>query len=83
MLTATVSIFQNGRNQAVRIPREMEFPGVSKLVATREGNILTLRPERPSWLGLAELAPLENDFLGNRPDVISTGRVDFSDGANG
>ncbi|MCL2779162.1 MAG: type II toxin-antitoxin system VapB family antitoxin [Polyangiaceae bacterium] len=77
MTKAIVSIFQNGRNQAVRIPRDMEFSGVSELIATREGDTLTLRPARPSWDDLAALQPIENDFLGNRPDVIELGRVDF------
>jgi antitoxin VapB len=77
MTKATVSIFQNGRNQAVRIPRDMEFSGVSELIAIREGDTLTLRPARPSWDDLAALKPIENDFLGNRSDVIELGRVDF------
>lgn len=79
MTTATVSIFQNGRNQAVRIPREMEFQGVSELIATRDGDTLILRPARPSWDSLAALQPIDGDFLGGRPDVIELGRVDFTD----
>lgn len=79
MTTATVSIFQNGRNQAVRIPREMEFRGVSQLMMTREGNTLILRPARPSWEELAALAPIKSDFLKNRPAVIEPGRVDFAE----
>jgi len=78
MTTATVSIFQNGRNQAVRIPREMEFHGISELIATREGDTLILRPRRLSWDSLADLPPIESDFLGERPAVIEPGRVDFA-----
>jgi antitoxin VapB len=74
-MSATVSIFRNGRNQAVRIPREMEFHGVCELIATREGDTLTLRPARACWKDLAALTPIEDDFLGNRPDVIALGRI--------
>lgn len=77
MPTTTVSLFRNGKNQAVRIPRDMEFKGVTELVMTREGDTLTLRPARPSWSSLGELEPIEADFLGDRPAVIEPGRVDF------
>lgn len=38
-----VSLFRNGRNQAVRIPREFELPG-TRAVMRREGNRLILEP---------------------------------------
>lgn len=79
MPTTTVSLFRNGKNQAVRIPRDMEFKGVTELVMTREGDTLTLRPARPTWSSLAQLEPLGADFLGDRPAVIEPGRVDFSE----
>jgi antitoxin VapB len=80
MATTTVSLFRNGRNQAIRIPRDMEFEGVTELIATREGDTLILRPSRPSWSSLATMEPIEADFLGDRPAVIEPGRVDFSEG---
>ncbi|MCY1418115.1 hypothetical protein D3C76_692870 [compost metagenome] len=80
MATTTVSLFRNGRNQAIRIPRDMEYEGVSELVISREGDTLTLRPSRPSWSSLATMPPLDADFLGDRPDVIELGRVNFADG---
>jgi antitoxin VapB len=79
MPTTTVSLFRNGKNQAVRIPRDMEFKGVTELVMTREGDTLTLRPARPSWSSLAELEPIDADFLNDRPSVIEPGRADFSE----
>lgn len=78
MPTTTVSLFRNGKNQAIRIPRDMEFKGVTELEITREGDTLTLRPSRPTWSSLAELEPIETDFLGDRPAVIQPGRLDFS-----
>ncbi|MFV3330474.1 type II toxin-antitoxin system VapB family antitoxin [Pseudomonas sp. NY15437] len=79
MPTTTVSLFRNGKNQAVRIPRDMEFKGVTELVMTREGDTLTLRPARPTWSSLADLEPIDADILSDRPTVIEPGRVDFSD----
>ena len=38
-----VRLFKNGRNQAVRIPREFELPGQEALLY-REGNRLVLEP---------------------------------------
>jgi len=79
MPTTTVSLFRNGKNQAVRIPRDMEFKGVTELVMTREGDTLILRPSRPTWSSLAELEPVDADFLVDRPDVIAPGRLGFGD----
>jgi len=38
-----VRLFKNGRNQAVRIPRELELPGTEALIY-REGQRLILEP---------------------------------------
>jgi antitoxin VapB len=38
-----VKLFKNGRNQAVRIPREFELPGKAALV-TKDGDRLILEP---------------------------------------
>jgi antitoxin VapB len=52
-----VSLFRNGRNQAVRIPREFELPG-DEAVIRKEGSRLILEPVRPKSL-LALLATFE------------------------
>jgi antitoxin VapB len=67
----TVSIFTNGNNQAVRIPKDMEFSNLKELEIFREGDSLILRPTRPDWLSFAELDKADDDFLVERPDVIS------------
>ncbi|WP_448188629.1 antitoxin [Azospirillum sp. sgz301742] len=58
-----VKLFRNGRNQAVRIPREFELPG-EDAVMRKEGDRLIIEPAKPtSLLGiLATLAPLDEDF---------------------
>lgn len=61
------SLFRNGRNQAVRIPREFEMEG-EQVRIFKEGDRLVLEPVgiRPSLLAvLAELGPVDVDF----PDV--------------
>lgn len=64
-----VSIFKNGANRAIRIPKDMD-PGVNELEISVEGNAIVLRPVRPDWLSFAELPRADNDFLQERDDVI-------------
>lgn len=58
-----VKLFRNGRNQAVRIPREFEFLGEDAIMRKAGDRlIIELAPAR-SLLGLlATLTPLEEDF---------------------
>jgi len=58
-----VKIFRNGRNRAVRIPREFEFPGEDAIIR-KEGNKLIIEPvPRKSLLEvLKTLKPLQEDF---------------------
>ena len=58
-----VKLFKNGRNQAVRIPREFELPGEDAIIR-KEGDRLIIEPAPPKSLLalLATLAPLEEDF---------------------
>ncbi len=44
----TVSIFKNGNNRAIRLPRDLDFDGVSELEIVREGDSIILRPVRPT-----------------------------------
>lgn len=66
----TVAIFTNGANQAVRIPRDLEFKDTLELEIFREGDSLILRPIRPDWLSLAALEPVDDDFLLERPSIV-------------
>ncbi len=58
-----VKLFKNGRNQAVRIPREFELPG-NEAILRKEGERLILEPAPPQSLlaVLAGLEPLEEEF---------------------
>lgn len=66
----TVSVFKNGNNQAVRLPKDMEFEDVSELEIIKIGEVITLRPIRPSWQSLNTLPQADADFLQDRPTVI-------------
>jgi len=61
--TRRVKLFQNGRNQAVRIPREFELPG-EDAVMRKEGDKLIIEPAAPQGLLalLRTLKPIEEDF---------------------
>jgi antitoxin VapB len=65
-----VRLFRNGRNQAVRIPREWEFEGDEALIH-REGDRLVIEPVRKGGLLalLAGLQPVDTPF----PDVDDFG----------
>jgi len=58
-----VKLFKNGRNQAVRIPREFELPGEDAIIR-KEGQRLIIEPAPPQSLRavLAALQALDDDF---------------------
>jgi antitoxin VapB len=66
MTTRHAALFRNGRNQAVRIPREFEMQGTEVLVH-KEGDRLILTPVRANRLAdlLASWTPLDEAL----PDV--------------
>ena len=75
----TASLFKNGRNQAVRLPKGLEFEGVSEVEVRRDGNSIILTPLRNTWLSFSESPNADDDFLTERQDVIQEGRVNFND----
>jgi antitoxin VapB len=58
-----VKLFKNGRNHAVRIPREFELPG-NDAIMRKEGDKLIIESALPQSLLqlLATLKPLDEDF---------------------
>lgn len=58
-----VRIFRNGRNQAVRIPREFELP-TEDAILRKEGQRLIIEPAPSISLlkVIAKLKPLDEDF---------------------
>lgn len=74
----TVSIFKKGNNRAIRLPRDLDFDGVSELEIVREGDRIILRPIRPTWSSFAQPEKADADFMAEREDVVSDeGRFDL------
>ncbi len=63
-----VRLFRNGRNQAIRIPREFELDADTAIIR-REDDRLIIEPVRKKGLlaTLATLSAIEEDF----PDIDS------------
>ena len=58
-----VKIFRNGRNQAVRIPREFELPGEDAVMRKEGARLVIEAAPPPSLLALlATLKVLDEDF---------------------
>jgi antitoxin VapB len=58
-----VKLFRNGRNQAVRIPRQFELPGEDAIMRL-EGSRLVIEATPPTSLlaRLATLEPIDEEF---------------------
>ncbi len=62
----TAKLFQNGKSQAVRLPRAYRFQG-TKVYIKKVGNAVVLIPEQDSWQSLADsLAMFSDDFMAQR-----------------
>jgi antitoxin VapB len=58
-----VRLFKNGRNQAVRIPREFELPGHDAIMRKDGDKLIIEAVPQKSLLGLLETLPeLDEDF---------------------
>ncbi|CAL14158.1 Hypothetical protein YE4142 [Yersinia enterocolitica subsp. enterocolitica 8081] len=73
----TVSIFKNGQNRAIRLPKDMNFDGVTELEILRDGDSIILRPIRPTWVSFMDEDKADDDFLAERQDVIEEGRFEL------
>lgn len=61
-----VRLFRNGRNQAVRIPRDMELPGDEALLRREDGRlVIEPVPATPLLTLLSRLKPIDTAF----PDI--------------
>jgi antitoxin VapB len=61
------SLFRNGANQAVRIPKEFELPG-GEVTIRREGRSLVIEPAAPGLLELLGTLPDLDEDLPPAPD---------------
>jgi len=62
----SAKLFQNGKSQAVRLPKEYRFRG-AKVYIKRMGNAVILIPELDSWQTMIDsLALFSDDFMEDR-----------------
>ena len=73
-----VRLFRNGRNQALRIPREFEFEG-DEAIVRKEGDRLIVEPVRKGRLLalLVSLEPLGESFPELDEDLVPLDDVDL------
>jgi antitoxin VapB len=67
----TAKLFQNGKSQAIRLPKEYRFRG-TKVYIKKIGNAVVLIPEQDSWQSLIDSVHLfSDDFMADRaqPDT--------------
>ena len=74
----TARIFQNGRSQAVRLPKEFRFEG-DQVFIHKVGNAVVLLPVRHSWDTLFQsLDHFSDDFMQDGRQQPELQERDFS-----
>ena len=73
----TAKLFRNGKNQAVRLPKQFEFGGVNEVTIRKEGNAIVLLPVRKTWVSYATLPAADDDFMSVRASLLDDQRVAF------
>lgn len=59
----TAKLFENGRSQAVRLPKEYRFEG-DEVSINKVGDIVILMPKENKWSGLlSSLELFSDDFM--------------------
>ena len=67
-------LFQNGRSQAVRLPKEFRFRGTQVFIK-KMGNTVVLIPAQDSWQTLFDsLGQFSEDFMASRDQPEQRGR---------
>ena len=64
----TAKIFQNGRSQAIRLPKAFRLPG-TEVKISRDGNRIILEPLEQSWDDwLLAIEQFSDDFMAQGRD---------------
>jgi antitoxin VapB len=62
----TAKVFQNGKSQAIRLPKEFRFDD-SEVFIKKSGNVVQLIPRSDSWNSLfGSLKKFSRDFMTDR-----------------
>lgn len=73
----TAKLFQNGRSQAVRLPKEFRFEE-SEVFITKVDNVVMLIPRSDPWGGLlGSLDRFSDDFMDERKQPGVQERIGF------
>lgn len=73
----TAKIVQNGKHQAIRLPKEYRFQG-TKVYVKRMGNAVVLIPEHDAWQTLIESLDLfSDDFMEERRQPPTQDRAEL------
>lgn len=73
----TAKIFQNGKSQAVRLPKEFRFNG-DRVYIKRVGDAVVLIPYSNPWNTLLDsLSLFSEDFMGERNQPPAQDREDL------
>lgn len=73
----TAKLFQNGKSQAVRLPKEFRLEG-QEVYIKQTGNVVQLIPMSGSWdTLLASLEKFTPDFMAERVQPRLENREDF------
>lgn len=72
MVTAIAKLFQNGRSQAVRLPKEFRFDG-DEVYIKKIDDLVILIPKKDKWniakKALMEIEDFSNEFMKNRENL--------------
>ncbi len=68
----SAKIFENGRSQAVRLPKEYRFND-SEVIINKIGDIVLLMPKDNKWNGLLQSLNLFSD------DYLENGRIQYDE----
>ena len=73
----TAALFKNGKNQAVRLPKDFEFEGITEVEIEKKGESIIITPKRKSWLSFTDTEKADDSFLLDREDIIEDNRIIF------
>ncbi|MBN2107567.1 MAG: antitoxin [Deltaproteobacteria bacterium] len=73
----TAKLFQNGKSQAVRLPKEYKFDGAEVYIKRIGRNVLLIPKDNP-WASLAgSLDKFSGDFMAERQQPPTQSREDM------
>ena len=74
----TAKLFQNGRSQAVRLPKAFRMPG-KEVKISKQGNKIILEPIETSWEQWFEaINQFSDDYMSNGREQPETQERDWS-----